>query len=288
MRYEKRLHGAWVEGADQTALRHLKSGVLRDASSDVCEKDASASPDAFSVAVNFHPELATLLRESRYLDRMGFAIPETALKVTLREDAFVECREALRDMLARYAAATEGLTEVERELLSEKLAELKRSLNPGFKVLNWMSLGILEFVQNCDRAINEFSALVGLVRKNSGIVAGVVAEIASTTALVEPPRGGRRHGLRRVRRVSGNLEAGHRRPAGTQVPVHRAAAGEDRGGGRRHQHGQGAAARVVLRALGGEGVPRGLRFDAQLVTRGTNVDETARRRALARRERFRP
>ena len=189
MRYEKRLHGAWVEGADQTALRHLKSGVLRDASSDVCEKDASASPDAFSVAVNFHPELATLLRESRYLDRMGFAIPETALKVTLREDAFVECREALRDMLARYAAATEGLTEVERELLSEKLAELKRSLNPGFKVLNWMSLGILEFVQNCDRAINEFSALVGLVRKNSGIVAGVVAEIASTTALVEPPAG---------------------------------------------------------------------------------------------------
>jgi dynein heavy chain len=228
MRYEKRLHGAWVEGADQTALRHLKSGVLKDVSperavdsrgDDTSKKDASASRDASSVVVNFHPELATLLRESRYLDRMGFSIPETALKVTLREDAFVQCREALRDMLARYAAATEGLTEVERELLSEKVAELKRSLSPGFKVLNWMSLGILEFVQNCDRAINEFAALVGLVRKNSGIVAGVVAEIASTTALVEPPAGGGHHGLRRVRRVSGNLEAGHRGPAGAQVPA---------------------------------------------------------------------
>ena len=56
---------------------------------------------------------------------MGFSIPETALKVTLREDAFVQCREALGDMLARHAAATEGLTEIERELLSEKVAELK-------------------------------------------------------------------------------------------------------------------------------------------------------------------
>ena len=190
MRYEKRLHGAWVEGADQTALRHLKSGVLKDVSPESDSFGAVGdAKDASSVVVNFHPELATLLRESRYLDRMGFAIPETALKVTLREDAFVQCREALQDMLARYAAATEGLSEVERELLSEKLAELKRSLNPGFKVLNWMSLGVLEFVQNCDRAINGFAALVRLVRKNSGIVAGVVAEIASTTALVEPPAG---------------------------------------------------------------------------------------------------
>ena len=142
MRYEKRLHGAWVEGADQTALRHLKSGVLKDVSperaedsrgDDASKKDASASRDASSIVVNFHPELATLLRESRYLDRMGFSIPETALKVTLREDAFVQCREALGDMLARYAAATEGLTEVERELLSEKVAELKRSLSRDSK-----------------------------------------------------------------------------------------------------------------------------------------------------------
>lgn len=36
------------------------------------------------VKVNFHPDLVKLIRETRYLDRMGFQIPETALNVTLQ------------------------------------------------------------------------------------------------------------------------------------------------------------------------------------------------------------
>jgi hypothetical protein len=36
------------------------------------------------VVVNFHGDLVELIRETRYLDRMGFAIPEIALNVALQ------------------------------------------------------------------------------------------------------------------------------------------------------------------------------------------------------------
>jgi hypothetical protein len=35
--------------------------------------------------VNFSATLETLMRESRYLDRMGFTVPEKALNVTLQQ-----------------------------------------------------------------------------------------------------------------------------------------------------------------------------------------------------------
>jgi hypothetical protein len=36
------------------------------------------------IVVNFHPELGTIIRETRYLDQLGWKIPETALSVTLQ------------------------------------------------------------------------------------------------------------------------------------------------------------------------------------------------------------
>ena len=38
--------------------------------------------------VNFVPELALIIKEAKYLDRLGFTIPETALQIALQEDKF--------------------------------------------------------------------------------------------------------------------------------------------------------------------------------------------------------
>ena len=194
MKYEKRLYGTWVEGADAVALVRLKEPVLRTGRPESGE-DAETSGEAEEpsaedhVVVNFHPELIALLRESRYLDRMGFAIPETTLKVALQEDKFNACRQALYEMLQRYRAAVDRLSEVERSLFSEKLRELRAVLEPGYNPLNWMSLGILEFVETCDFAINEFSSLVNQVQKTAGVVAAAVNDISTASAVVEPPAG---------------------------------------------------------------------------------------------------
>lgn len=45
--------------------------------------------------VNFHPELKTIIRETKYLDQHGFKVPETALNVTLQVRFFQPFSPAL-------------------------------------------------------------------------------------------------------------------------------------------------------------------------------------------------
>ncbi len=54
------------------------------------------------IAVNFSMQLTHIIRETRYLDRMSFTIPEYALNVTLQEDRYLQCVDGLIDMLERY------------------------------------------------------------------------------------------------------------------------------------------------------------------------------------------
>ena len=47
-------------------------------------------------------QLTKLIRETRYLDRMGFVIPEVALNVALQESKFLQCTDGLSTMLESY------------------------------------------------------------------------------------------------------------------------------------------------------------------------------------------
>lgn len=51
-------------------------------------------------------QLTHIIRETRYLDRMTFTIPEYALNVTLQEDRYLQCVDGLTDMLERYYKVT--------------------------------------------------------------------------------------------------------------------------------------------------------------------------------------
>ena len=68
----------------------------------------SASPKlhARRVSVNFSMQLIKLIRETRYLDRMGFNIPEIALNVTLQEEKYYSCTDGLANMLEQYYQVT--------------------------------------------------------------------------------------------------------------------------------------------------------------------------------------
>jgi dynein heavy chain len=49
--------------------------------------------------VNFSRNLAQIIREIKYLDAMGFHLPEFALSVTLQEDKYDVDVESLENML---------------------------------------------------------------------------------------------------------------------------------------------------------------------------------------------
>ena len=54
-------------------------------------------------------QLIKLIRETRYLDRMGFNIPEIALNVTLQEEKYYSCTDGLANMLEQYYQVTAAL-----------------------------------------------------------------------------------------------------------------------------------------------------------------------------------
>ena len=52
--------------------------------------------------MDFHSDLILVIRETRYLDRMGFHIPEIALNVALQDDKYNTWLEGLNVMLDRF------------------------------------------------------------------------------------------------------------------------------------------------------------------------------------------
>jgi len=178
MQFEKSWFSSWAENVDGLAMTHLKQAI-------VCKDPGGV------IVVNFHDDLTRLIRETRYSDRMGFTIPETALNVTLQEEKYHGYVEGLRTMLENYHNAIAALTPVEKSLLAKRLVKLEKVLNPGFSPLNWNSLGIPDFVAMANKAIGEFNSLVNQVQKNSSIIDLVVQTIATAATVVDPcvPRG---------------------------------------------------------------------------------------------------
>ncbi|GMH41526.1 hypothetical protein BSKO_09436 [Bryopsis sp. KO-2023] len=175
MNFEKKKFSAWAETADGIAMQHLKQSILKK------------NPESGKIEVNFHNDLTQLIRETRYLDRMGFTIPDIALNVTLQEDKYHQCVEGLNRMLENYYQVISQLSQVETTLMQQKLQQLEIALDPGFSPLNWNSLGIPDFITSCNKAINEFQSLGNQVQKNSSIIEKVVHSIANGKIATEPP-----------------------------------------------------------------------------------------------------
>ncbi|MEW5308429.1 MAG: hypothetical protein WDW38_000392 [Sanguina aurantia] len=177
MGYEKKLFAAWSESVNSIAMLHLKHTIFK------------RNHISHRVEVNFHTDLTRIIRETRYLDRMGFAMPEIALNVALQEDKYLAWLEGLESLLEHYYEVIHTLTPIERDLMVRKLEELEGALQPGFTILNWNSLGILEFIGAASKAIAAFQQVVKQVQKNSGIIEQVVYAIAGASLITEPPEG---------------------------------------------------------------------------------------------------
>ena len=63
--------------------------------------------------MNFAPELSEIIAESKYLEKLGFAVPDLARSVALQEDKFLAYRDGLTHTLHRYHSLLAALPEAE-------------------------------------------------------------------------------------------------------------------------------------------------------------------------------
>ena len=133
--------------------------------------DTPSAARAFRrILINFSPELREIIRETRYLDRMGLDIPELARNVALQEKKYYQLVEMLSAMLSSYSEVINKLNSVEKVLLESRLRSLHKVLRPGFEQLNWNALGIVRFIETCEKAITSFETVVSSVHKQADAV----------------------------------------------------------------------------------------------------------------------
>ena len=63
--------------------------------------------------MNFAPELSEIITEAKYLEKLGFQIPDLARSVALQEDKFIAFQGGLKHCLYRYHHALASLSDAE-------------------------------------------------------------------------------------------------------------------------------------------------------------------------------
>ena len=162
-------------------------------------------PPNCEFVVNLAPELVEIIAEAKYLEKLGYPIPELAHSVTLQEDKYTSYQESLHQCLQRYHAILGQLNEaqvslcvllcaiipsspcLQSQLLTSQVQSLHRVLKPGIKRLNWNSLGIPDYVSRCEQAIIKFESLVNQVQKNDSDIEERLHLIESVKLFEIPP-----------------------------------------------------------------------------------------------------
>ena len=125
--YEQQLFTTWCDKMDQTIVDYLKAPLLKETSVTSGTKGLIVK----HIDVNFPTKLSLIIREASYLDRLGFALPTSALNAALQQGKFMKQCEALKELTDRFNDALVGLKPAEFQLLSLKIQSLIKSISRG-------------------------------------------------------------------------------------------------------------------------------------------------------------
>ena len=173
--YIQKKYTAWHDTVSDTAMRWLAKPVFGPPIRQSSKGNDLPAPPYF---VNFSPELVALVQEAKALDRMGFPVPESALNIALQENKFSRFSQDLNQVIKRYLQSMSKMNPTETELMTKQIDDLHGVMKPGFDRLNWNSLHIATFIENCNSAINVFNNQVMQVKKQATMIAEVVDSIA--------------------------------------------------------------------------------------------------------------
>ena len=107
-------------------------------------------------SVQFDPQLKVIIREAKFLDRIGKTIPQTIINIALQEKDYARYVDKLNQLLRGYNSALSNLQEVEKKLLEKQITKLNKWMDKGHNNHNWFSLSINEYIKECQQAIDSF------------------------------------------------------------------------------------------------------------------------------------
>ena len=116
--------------------------------------------------VNFDPLLLRLLREVKYFLQLEIEVPESALKVYERAEAFRQQTGNLELISHLYNDILCTLLDVERPLVESKLHAIDENLTKGLDHLNWNSHKIEEYIAEVMGLLKELTQMLTTIKGN--------------------------------------------------------------------------------------------------------------------------
>ena len=142
--YESEMFQKWKVQNIQAAIDYLSNYILINVGGDGDKK----------YQVNFNPKLKVIIREAKFLDRIGKDIPNTIINIALQEKDYMKNIDKLNQLLRSYNAAMLEMRPVEKKLLEKQILSLNYSMDKGLHNHNWFSLSIPEYIRECTKAID--------------------------------------------------------------------------------------------------------------------------------------
>ena len=118
-------------------------------------------PETGNLLVNFDREISQLMREAKYLQRMGIEVPESAKMVLLQEDKFKRYYNQLSHALKEYDRVMSAILPVAKPLLGPHLDDLEKKLAPGMYILTWTSMNIDGYLMHVHKSLGRLEELIG-------------------------------------------------------------------------------------------------------------------------------
>ncbi|XP_006894689.1 PREDICTED: dynein heavy chain 10, axonemal [Elephantulus edwardii] len=187
--YEDRKYEQWRELTEQVLPNLMKKSLLTKPAT--VSDEAPSSERGVVFVINFSPTLREIINETKYLEQLGFVVPELARNVALQEDKFLRYTDGIQRVLDHYHKLLGTLNEAESVLLEDHSQELVRVFRSGYKRLNWNSLGIADYINRCKQAIGKFESLVQKIHKNADDISSRLSLIESINLFKYPiPKNG--------------------------------------------------------------------------------------------------
>ncbi|KAF1569339.1 UNVERIFIED_CONTAM: Dynein heavy chain 9, axonemal, partial [Eudyptes robustus] len=130
-RYQEKLYVEWSQTVSEKSQYNLTQPLIQ------------RDPETKLIAVNFDPQLVSVLREVSYLSgsQMG-AIPPTAAEIYSSKESYRQMVANLELMVNRYNKVLKTALEVEYPLIQGQLRDIDLKLKEAEETLNWKMEGI--------------------------------------------------------------------------------------------------------------------------------------------------
>ncbi|GAB0196984.1 dynein axonemal heavy chain 10 [Grus japonensis] len=190
--YEDQKYNQWRDGTEQilpvllknTLLTVITGGAATHVNPETSEQSSLmeepvTTKKSIHFIVNFSPMLQEIIIETKYMEQLGFPVPEIARYVALQEDKYLRYTNRLKNMLDHYHKLMGTLNEAETKLLDGHIQELWRVFKSGHRRLSWNSLEAKEFFEyvKCERVkdvahmVRKYTAIPQLLMKVEGQIA---------------------------------------------------------------------------------------------------------------------